>query len=275
MKRDPDRSRIRLQERDIELLRLLKEQRVLTRMQCEALGLFRSTPRANYRLKQLTNARLIRMVGDIGVSRARCAFYALSARGEAALQHHLSPEAAERLSAVSSRFTRLAVDHSLAITECRILFVRANADGTMRLDYWLSELLCRHVFREERAHAKCVMKPDAVAKFYGPQERLCFLEVDMGTMSLARIDEKIRRYASYQQSQAFKEVYGALRPELLLLTSGPERARRLVRCARATREVQCHVTSLPALLSAGLTAPVWLGHPRPYSLLDYPPGENS
>jgi hypothetical protein len=71
---------------------------------------------------------------------------------------------------------------------------------------------------------RVVVKPDAFFRLYGVAH---FLEVDLGSVSLPRFEQKLSRYRKYAESGAFREVYGLANFIVLTVTVGERRLAHL------------------------------------------------
>ena len=118
--------------------------------------------------------------------------------------------------------------HAAALTELYVaIFTRARAAGFVGFAYQ-REGEARESFKDgvhERALA-----PDATILLVDEQDRRfsAFVEIDLGTMSYARLRQKAELYAAYAASDAWRKRHQFL-PALLFLTTTDIRARKFVR----------------------------------------------
>ena len=118
--------------------------------------------------------------------------------------------------------------HAAALTELYVAAAtRADAAGLRFLGY-RREGDAREPFRHEGKER--ALAPDALLGFADAEGRelLAFVELDLGTMSHARLRQKADLYAAYAAGRAWSERH-AFQPALLFLTTTPVRAARFMR----------------------------------------------
>jgi hypothetical protein len=122
----------------------------------------------------------------------------------------------------------LFLAHAAALTELYVaVYTTARAAGFKGLRYW-REGEAREIFRDgarERALA-----PDATLALIDEQDRnlRAFVEIDLGTMSHARLRAKAELYAAYAASDAWRTRHPYL-PALLFLTTTDIRASKFLK----------------------------------------------
>jgi hypothetical protein len=116
----------------------------------------------------------------------------------------------------------LFLAHTTAITE---LFVALKASEGPGLREFIREP--REPFVDSKGDR--ILAPDALAVLVTERDEpsLAFVEMDLGTMSHARLNAKAAMYASYAKSNAWRERYRFL-PALLFLTTSQARAARFL-----------------------------------------------
>jgi hypothetical protein len=129
----------------------------------------------------------------------------------------------------------LFLAHAAALTELYVtLAVEAPAVGlSLSLFDYRREAAARESFKhlgKQRALA-----PDAMVILVDEQERKlgAFVEVDLGTMSHARLRQKADLYAAYTAADAWRDQHLFL-PALLFLTTTEVRARRFLAALQST-----------------------------------------
>ncbi len=203
---------------DRRLLTLLAEQRVLTQTQLERLLADTPARTLRYRTERLTKLGLVgrsRPYRDKGSApfhywptRASDAF----ARGEPV------PRGGERAEP-NPQF----LHHAERLSELYVLLAVQAPTVGLHLHSFKREGAAREVFRadgRERALA-----PDALIHLHDESGRglLAFVELDMGTMSHARLKTKAAGYAAYAAQAAWAESHPFC-PCLLFLTTTETRA---------------------------------------------------
>ncbi len=204
-----------LTARDRRLIEDIVLHHVMTSQQTVALGYFSSLSRANRRLLTLVRAGLLERVTVNASFQARKALYRASKHARGSIDQRVATLLARR------RCSPLQLDHSLAAVDVRIKL------RDLRMDRWLAEPQCRHKYTIQRGSLTQAedFRPDGVATF---REWLVFVEVDRGTVSLARFKAKLDGYATYVRSGVLVETYGQVQPVLLVVTTGALRQRHLM-----------------------------------------------
>lgn len=219
-------------ELDRQLLTLLSEQRVLTQTQLERLLAEISGRTLRYRTERLTRQGLLgrsRPYRDRGSApfhywptRVADAF----ARGEPV------PSGGERAEPNPQFLT-----HAERLSELYVLLATQAPTVGLRLHGFQREGDAREAFRadgRERALA-----PDALIHLQDEQGRglLGFVELDLGTMSHARLKTKAAGYAAYAAQAAWDERHPFC-PCLLFLTTTEARAISFLKTLQALLEKQ-------------------------------------
>jgi hypothetical protein len=159
---------------------------------------------------------------------------------------------------------RSKVAHTLAINEfCVALSEEAPARGDRFSHlHWRNEV-------PHRTTGGLVV-PDAVITYElaDGSQALRFLEMDLGTMPIPRVQEKFLRYASYRRSDHWRGHYLAF-PKVAVVLDGPYQRERLRHLLRAASRILSGLASPPVIVLAsaadvaaeGPLAPIW-HHPE-------------
>lgn len=120
--------------------------------------------------------------------------------------------------------------HAAALTE--LFFVLETCEHLALRDFYREP---REPFRNSRRER--TLAPDVLVVFVNEREEtsFAFVELDLGTMSHARLHAKADMYASFAASDAWRDRYDFL-PALLFLTTSESRARRFLHVLRAVIE---------------------------------------
>jgi hypothetical protein len=207
-----------LSDTDRRLLALLGEQRVLTQTQLERL-----LPEVPARTLRYRTERLAK-IGLVGRSRpyrekGSAPFHHWPTRASDAFVRGVpAPRGGERAEP-NPQF----LHHAERLSELYVLLTAQAPTVGLRLHTFKREADAREPFRadgRERALA-----PDALVQLVDEQGRalLAFVELDMGTMSHARLKTKAAGYVAYAAEAAWAESHPFC-PCLLFLTTGEPRA---------------------------------------------------
>jgi hypothetical protein len=205
---------VELTTRDCRLIEDIALHHLMTREQIVTLGYFTSISRANRRLLTLVKSGYLERIRVNSAAEPRKALYRASQTASAAID----PRVTALLS--SRRVSAMQLDHSLAVVDARIKL------KTLGMDRWLAEPQCRHQYTVSQGLRRVSedVRPDGVARF---GDRLLFVEVDRGNVSLSRIKAKLQAYATYQRSGMLNETYGPIDPAILIITTATLRKRNI------------------------------------------------
>ncbi len=126
--------------------------------------------------------------------------------------------------------------HTAALTELYVTLATRAPSVSLELSIYRREGEARETFKDETQER--TLAPDATVVLVDGEGRKlgAFVEIDLGTMSHARLRFKAGLYAAYAKSDAWRERHLFL-PALLFLTTTPARATRfLAALERALRE---------------------------------------
>jgi len=235
---------MRLTKRDIEIIKTVYDFRVLRGDQIQSL-FFGSQSTASYRLLRLyqheyLNRHFLPTLGGLANSPT---LYTLDKAGIAVLRrdHGLAPEDFSR-NLAKKELSPLFLEHILDINSFRVsvnLAVKDNGydiekwidDGTLKSDY------DRVKIRTTKGRSKNVsLIPDGYFTLQVPRGKSnFFLEIDRGTMTNQRFQEKILAYQAYISSGQYQRRYKTKSLRVLTVTVGEK---RLVNLKKKTEEVQ-------------------------------------
>jgi hypothetical protein len=215
-----------LSERDLAVIRSVKEHRFLTSGQIEDLHFDDHTSgEAGARVCRRVIARLTR---DRLLSRLQRRIGGVRA-GSASFIYALGPVGSRLIDGQRRRFTEpspLFLDHTLAVANARIEVVRASRHGKLELVGVEVEPACWRRYTGPGG-AREIVRPDLYVVTASEAFEDCwFLEIDRGTESPAAIARKCRAYELYWRSGAEQEKHGTF-PLVTWVAPDETRAKRL------------------------------------------------
>jgi Replication-relaxation len=213
---------VRLEERDVSLLRDLLELRVLTLDHVRTLHFPGRIEMAKKRVYRLKAAGIIserpRRIGEPSILHLTWKGYGLlRAGGHVGDDSHLSPKTFSRRMTVSN--TTLA--HELMIGDVRAAFALALRDNKrfslLSFDVWPR----RYDFTVTNGHRRVPVKPDGRVQISEKHDSDkfqydYFLEADTGTENLGRVVEKCVNYREYFRSGGYAVFCGGRREDAKL-----------------------------------------------------------
>lgn len=259
--------RLRLNDRDLELLAFLYDNHLASRSQLQQL-FYGSKAYCNFRLRALFDHGIvlrhfpsITLSGNWGEE----AIYTLGPAAVPFLARHLE-EDSETLSVhVRRHRSPSLVSHSLHVVDIYLAF-RRTLEGNQHcsLERWLGETSTHHDY--QRRAGECweseVFKPDGFLRLKNgaaPVHHVpFFIECDLGNTSSRAWQTKVATHRKYLESGLFDSTYGGAKFETLVVTTGEKRLEHL---AQATREIGgdfFRFTTWPQLRENPLGA-VWFG----------------
>jgi hypothetical protein len=183
----------------------------LSRDQILALGYFNSVTRLNFRLRELREAGLIRVLKTPFFGQH---LYAATEGARSLVGERIAGLLSGRMP--SPRF----VQHALAVTDTRIALVGQGCTN------WRFEAQLRHSFLwGARQHE---LRPDGMVR-HG--DVLTLLEVDMGHVDPAKFARKLLVYDAFQASGELSRAWREQELAVLTVTCGRLRCARLARLA--------------------------------------------
>ncbi|MCC6527990.1 MAG: replication-relaxation family protein [Polyangiaceae bacterium] len=238
--RVPCRSRrVRLRERDLDILLALAKMRLLRTSDLAALY-FEAKGTCQKRMRKLYDAGLVRaVVTDLAAENR----YVLTGLGHEFVARAL-PEGAVPPYRPAPRVDGRSVAHLDLLNRYRIALARGAAEDCVELSSFLPEW----ELRAREPHAPLV--PDAAVRLgYAGAGLQLALEVDVGTEPPTLVLKKVERYeAAALQGHA---VCGLLRPVVLFVASSARRARSISRAVGPISSRRVLVGALPWVLQDG------------------------
>jgi hypothetical protein len=278
-----------LPERDLQLLDALHEHRFLTRRHIQTLyfathpdprtgePVTTVTPRAaQRRLQRLRGAGLAlrRSLALPDGRRDPEPYYCLTPDGAQLVAHrHSLPSSETRKRAADALTQPLFVRHALAAADLHCALTHAahtHPGHQCAPEWWRGEHATALVFthRGERV----ALNPDGYTRYQARADvHHLLVEIDLGTMGIPRLAEKLDRYRAYASSDAWQTRYPVF-PKLLLTTTSESRISSLLDRVDPLPELVLLTTSTTDLERHGPLAPIWRqpGHPQPRPLLEAP-----
>ena len=220
---------LRLQKRDLEVVRTAFLHRIVRRDDLLKLGFFSSVARCNQRLSELVQAGWLRRVEYINGVTNHQSLYAAGSAASSHLRLALDLPVEEVNRHCRANEGPLLVEHSLRVLDFRVRVRQEAETRNLLLEEWLCEPECLHEFHMTSGPSgswkKVVIKPDAFFRVIG---RAYFLEVDLGNVSLPRFEQKLIRYRKYAQCGAFADAYSMDDFTVLTVTVGERRLGHIV-----------------------------------------------
>lgn len=226
-----NRLRLRLSDRDLDVIQSLGQHRFLTARQIEALHFHdHATTLSGTRVCRRTLARLTdeRVVARLAL-RTIGGLHA----GSASFIYSVGPVGARLLDDGTRRFREPStafLDHTLAVADVHVQLVRAHRAGRLELVEVQGEPACWRSIPGVGG-GNDVLRPDLCAvTASGDYEDCYFIELDRGTASLTAIGHKCKQYAAYRGSGAEQAAHGTF-PLIVWITPDEQRRDRVARVA--------------------------------------------
>lgn len=251
-----------LQPRDLKFFKELSVLSVADHSQTMIVAGFGSVSRANRRLRQLTRAGFLRRF-FLGSGGGRKALYSLSEKGAHAGR---VPARGLRRPQGAILSADYFVEHQLQVNSiyCRVKFGSIPVEG-ISFHRWIA-------FHESIA-PELKLKPDGYVEFRSSSEAVAlFLEVDLGTESLAIWKEKTRKYLELALSGTFFRSFGHDRFRVIVVANSERRLESLRKTIRAVTEKIFRFATLETAQTK-FFEPIW-GRPngdQPESLFEQQP----
>lgn len=248
---------IRIQDRDLALVKDVFLHRVARRDDLIGLGHFASIPRCNQRLAQLVRAGWLRRIEIVNGLITQQGLYAPGTAAASFIQQSLDMPVEEVARCCTPHEGPLLVEHSLRVLDFRLQLEKEAEVSGIEIEEWLCEPECLHEFAylpgRGAGWSSVVMKPDGFFRI-GRCDAF-FVEIDLGHVSLPRFEQKLKRFGSYRDSGAFTEAYDANGFSVLTVTVGERRLSHLA--ALPAGSFDHLVTSWRRLLSDGVFDCSW------------------
>ena len=241
---------IRVQPRDITMLRFLSLLRILDRRQIERIAGFTSTSRVNVRLGKLHKAGLIVRYFTGSRSGSKRSLYALTKSGSVEAE---APFVHLKWKSDSFLLGNAFVAHQLALNDIYIEGVLGRGIGWKTFAQPLS--------------ASIPLVPDALIE---AEARAFFVELDLGTEQLAAWTRKTSLYLKLATSGTYRQIVSHSQFAVLVVASDESRMQALRRhISKQTQKLFWFVT-LDNIMRQGFWSSLWL---RPSGDNRSPPGE--
>lgn len=224
---------MRLGDNDCRIVRWVYDYRLLSQRQIERLlGLAR--PTAQRLLRRLYDHRYLdRVFPPVATSGAISPLYILDKRGIQLLQQ---AGVSDFTAVPGKRLSALFLEHALAINNFRIAFSQGCEARGWTVGHWLTENEIKADYDRVQVPGKkrpVALVPDGFFSVEVPNKgtTFFFLELDRGTMTLARFRDKVATYVAYYKSGQYQRRYHARGFRVLTVVdgSGGRRANNLVR----------------------------------------------
>jgi hypothetical protein len=262
--RKTDPEPLQLTERDLDVFETLYDYRWVTTEHLVPLH-YNSKDAAYKRLRRLYDHTYIKREpqGDALSMMNKDMLYRLDRRGAEALQLHRQratdwktphlPKSLFMQHLFEINTVRVAIDDHCRRHPDMFTLVRWLDDATLSADY-------AKVLTATGSGLKRVpIRPDGYFQLQTPSGKSdCFLELDRGTMTIERFNDKLHGYLAYM-TRGFPEQFGGKYFRILTVTLSATRADHLYQAAsQITQDIYCWFTTLDQVSSATvLTAPIW------------------
>lgn len=228
--------RMRLTERDAQVILAVYQHRVLRRDQIQRL-FFPSRNTANARLKLLYHNRFLdrRFVPvEYGQGTSQ-ALYLLDERGANVTARKLGVDRGEvNWRASHNEVGTIFLEHTLMVNDTRIAFTLAAEEAGYQVSKWIEERELKadadHVVTSTpggRQRRVAVVPDGYFILDLGDKRAHFFLEVDRATESNKRWRRKIEAYQAYTRSGKYTQRYGTRSLRILTVTTGERRLANL------------------------------------------------
>ena len=244
--RQAEHAQIRIQERDIEILKALYSYRFLTTSQITAL-FFNTKKRAEHRLRKLYDAELIGRIFRPVIFGSAEVIYVLDKVGVNLLAQETGTDRDDINTArkQAKNLKSFFLNHFIDINQFRIALSLAIQANDYDLLFWKYEtelknkneqglLIADKVKDPKNPNQKIPVAPDA---FFGLDtsqgKAYFFLEIDRATMDNTRFKRKMAGYARYFLDGVFQEKWGYNAFRVLTTTT----TKRLPNLLKTTSEI--------------------------------------
>jgi hypothetical protein len=249
--------RLVLTPRDEEIVLACYSYRWLTRPQLQQVVPLGCVTRSNARLRGLYDWGFL---GRSAVGTVGAGLQPVYTAGEAAIplvaaRLETEEKAVRERVREDARASAILLPHDLQGNDVRLTLTRIiRQDPGLALETWLNAAECYDPYTPNRR-----LRPDGYFRFFaGSVCHANFLEIDRGTVSLARFAEKCTRYEEYRDRGAYTDRYGLSRFRVLTTAPTWERLENLL---AATQEVAARgfwfALSGDVLGLDDLAAPIW------------------
>ncbi len=251
---------LRIQPRDVELLRLLLDHfGVLTRQQICDLFPGRGVRRTNRRLRKLIAAGFLSRRNPFGYFVERIPLYFLGPCAFDALS--IEPTDA-RLAARRKQAAHLrdrALPHFLLTNEVHIKFLTAEREYP---DYQLLSCIPGDdsLWNELNQYG-FPLRPDAYLEYRKDSLHFCaFIELDRSTERAPRLHDKLAAYNDYAASGRFRDQFAAEHFRVLFIVPTTRRRHYLLRALKQYRAGLFFTSSYEDFFSRSIFEPYWISN---------------
>lgn len=274
---------MRLTARDIKVIKTVHDCRVLRGDQLQAL-FFGSQSTASYRLSRLYQHEYLdrHFLPTVGGLASSPTLYTVGKQGINVLRRELDcgPEGIrKRLGA--TQLSPLFLEHVLQINQIRVAVMLAAKRHQFELSIWRDDAELKADYDRVRITTGTGRKrdvsliPDSYFTLQVPQGRAnFFLELDRGTMTVARFKNKVLAYQAYIASGQYEARYGTKSLRVLTVTLGPKRRANLKRATEDAGGARVFWFSVldDILPETVLDSPIWqvAGQAEQFQLIKAP-----
>lgn len=258
---------MRLTSRDVDIIKLVHDCRVLRGTQIQAHS-FKSQSTSSYRLSRLYQHGYLdrHFLPALGGLASSPTLYTVGKRGMALLFQTLGLSTENRIRRGSKDLSPLFLEHILRINDFRIAVTLATHQSGYSIKEWIDDSILRsnyeHVTIETSRgrRAKISLIPDSYFVLSVPQGNASFfLELDRGTMTLGRYQQKIQAYQSSIFSGKYQRRYKTRSLRVLTVTEGEKRLNNLKKKTEDVngRKIFWFTTFSSITFETVLREPIW------------------
>jgi hypothetical protein len=236
-KRVADPPPMRLTERDIEIIKTVCEWRIMKGEHIQQL-FFGSQSTASFRLSRLyqhgfLNRHFLPVLGGLASSPT---IYTIGKNGVEILKREGLYNEASKRKLPRKQLSSLFLEHTLVINTVRVAVTLSAKRHGYHLRRWLDDLDLKTNYdtvvitdRDGRRREVSII-PDSYFELQVPQGRACFfVEVDRGTETLRRFEEKVRAYESYVSSGRYEKRFGTRSLRILTIAISRKRIESILK----------------------------------------------
>ncbi|NOG49598.1 MAG: replication-relaxation family protein [Chloroflexi bacterium] len=254
--------KMRLTERDVDILKAVAEYRILRQDHIQQL-FFGSKSTAQYRLSHLYQHGFLNRHFLPVYAGWSPTLYTLDKRGVALLKAACG---IDRVNLWDAENGHEFLSHTLAINNFRVAVTVACRQAGYTLAQWIGEASLKADYDRVTITAPNGKKqsvsliPDSYFTIETPKGRASFfLEMDMGTMTLGRFQNKIRAYLAYLESKAYQQRYQTRSLRVLTVTTSAARSANLKAATEHIHRERLFWFTHQALVTVDqvLHAPIW------------------
>ncbi len=259
-------SRMRLTERDVDILEAVHQYRVLRQDQIQTLFFGTKAAAQRVLVRLYDHGFLERKFLPVLYGRSPT-LYVLDKRGADVLRSERGYEDLIWYSSNKDLKTDF-IEHTTAINDFRLSVVVSARKQGLELITWASESQLKSDYDRVRignGKRPVSLIPDSYFAVSTPAGKAhFFVEIDRGTETLDRFRQKVRAYVAYYESGGYEKRYGTRSIRILTVATGEGRLANLrAATAQVTGETGGRRRFWFALASnltpeTVLTAPVWL-----------------